>query len=325
MEAPSRRLRRSLLTLAVLVVLVVALLLAVPGLDGVATDVQHAALGWVGVAVALEVLSGVGYALTFQLVFDRAPRRFARRLAWSEQAFQGAVSLGGAGGLGLGAWVLGSVGVPPGRIAERSTVFFMLTSAVNVLVLVVFGLGLAVGVLDGPGNLLLSVVPAAVGVVVIAFFLVLPRFADRLAARLGDHRRVAPILRGLGESIRDAEKLLRARDWRVAGAFAYLLFDIAVLWACFEALGGAPPVAALVLAYQIGYLANIVPIPGGIGSLDAGLVGALLLYGVNAAHATAAVLIYHAIALWVPALLGTIAFVLLQQDLRARRLSAGAG
>ena len=325
LEQRSASLRRSLVTLAVLVLVVVALLLAVPGLDGVTRQLGHAHWGWIVVAVALEFLSGLGYVLTFELVFDRAPRRFARRLAWSEQAFQGAVSVGGAGGLGLGAWVLHTLGIPAGRIAERSTVFFILTSAINVIVLVFFGLGLAVGLFAGPGNRLLSVVPAAVGAVVIAFFVALPRFADRLAKRLRGHGRRASILHGLAESIHDTEKLLRAPDRRLAGAFGYLLFDIAVLWACFEALGGSPPLAALVLAYQIGYLANIVPIPGGIGALDAGIVGALVIYGVDATQATAAVLVYHAIALWVPAVVGTIAFLLLRRDLMDPALSVPAG
>ena len=316
-EDRSRGLRRSFVTLAVLVVLVIALLLAVPGLEGVAEEVAHAQLGWVIAAVALEFLSGLGYVLTFELVFDRAPRRFARRLAWSEQAFQGAVSAGGVGGLGLGAWVLHSVGVPTGRIAERSAVFFILTSAINVFVLVFFGVGLAVGLFDGPGNPLLSVLPAAVGAAAIALFLALPRFADGLGDRLREHTRAAAILRGLGTSIRDTETLLRAPNWGLAGAFGYLLFDIAVLWACFEALGEAPPVAALVLAYQIGFLANIVPVPGGIGALDAGLIAALVIYGVDATDATAAVIIYHAIALWVPAVMGTIEFLLLRRDLEA--------
>ncbi|MEA2467298.1 MAG: hypothetical protein QOJ57_1424 [Thermoleophilaceae bacterium] len=316
-DARARTLKRSLVTLAILAVIVVALLLAVPGFDGVEAQLAHAELGWIAVAVVLEFLSGVGYVLTFHLVFDRVPHRFARRLAWSEQAFQGAVSLGGVGGLGLGAWVLHVIEVPTGWIAQRSTVFFILTSAVNVFVLAFFGLGIAVGVFDGPGNLLLSIGPGAVGVAVIAIFLLLPRFADRLAARFRSHERTATILGGLSASIHETESLLHVRDWRLVGAFGYLLFDIAVLWACFEALGGAPPVAALVLAYQIGYMANVVPIPGGIGALDAGIVGALLLYGADAAQATAAVIAYHAIALWVPATIGTIAFALLRRDLRA--------
>src|SRR4051812_22869390 len=124
-EEPARNLRRNLVALVVLMVLVAALLLAVPGLRDGRQQLQHAHIGWVLAAVALEFMSGLGYVLTFQLVFDRAPRRFARRLAWSELAFQGALSIGGAGGLGLGAWVLHTVGIPTGRIATRSAVFFI--------------------------------------------------------------------------------------------------------------------------------------------------------------------------------------------------------
>ena len=70
------------------------------------------------------------------------------------------------------------------------------------------------------------------------------------------------------------------------------------------------------LGYQLGYLANVLPVPGGIGVLDGGLLAALLLYGVPAVPAAAAVLLYHAIALWLPTLGGTIAFARLRSDLR---------
>ena len=56
--------------------------------------------------------------------------------------------------------------------------------------------------------------------------------------------------------------------------------------------------------------------PGGLGGVDAGLVGTLVLYKVSLVSATAAVLVYRAIALWVPALLGAIAFVGLRRMLR---------
>src|SRR5205814_4324126 len=107
--------------------------------------------------------------------------------------------------------------------------------------------------------------------------------------------------------IRDAQLAARHPSWRLGGAVGYLAFDIAVLWATFSAIGHAPPVAVLVLGYTIGYAANALPIPGGAGVLDAGLVGALVLYGAAPLHAAAAVLVYHAIALWVPSLGGVIA------------------
>lgn len=316
-----RQLRRSLISLAILAVMVVALLAAVPGLQGVTAQLKRASPEWIAAAIGLEIASNVGYVLATQLVLYRAPRVFAARLAWSESAFGAAVSVGGIGSVALGAWVLTAAGMPKERVAERSAVLFLLTSAVNVIVLTVTGALLAVGVLDGPSNPLLSVLPAAVGATVLLFFLLLPRWlpAFDAAAERGEpgtmRRRLTGLLRGTTETIVDTRRLLTKADWRVVGAYAYLLCDIGVLWASFRAFGPAPPAAALILAYQIGYLANAIPIPGGIGALDFGLIGMLSLYGSNVTTATAAVLIYHAIALWVPALIGTVAYVLLRRSL----------
>jgi uncharacterized protein (TIRG00374 family) len=84
-------------------------------------------------------------------------------------------------------------------------------------------------------------------------------------------------------------------------------------------VGPAPPLAPLLVAYLVGYLANAIPIPGGVGVLDAGLVAALALYGLPVTHAAAAVLVYHAIAFWIPTLGGTLAYTRLRP-----RLSAGS-
>jgi uncharacterized membrane protein YbhN (UPF0104 family) len=272
--------------------------------------------GTLTLAVVLELLSCFGYVFAFWLVFRRAPFVFAARVAWTEMAFGAAVSLGGAGSVAIGAWLLTARGMPAGRVAERSAVLFLLTSAINAIVLVVFGAGIALDLFDGPSNPLLNVLPAAVGAAVIAFFLALPRFADRAAARRSDPAgRVTRLLYGLSQSIRDTARTLTTPDWRLLGAVGYLAFDIAVLGVCLHATGHGPSLAGVVLAYLIGYLLNVIPVPGGIGVLDAGLVGMLVLYGAKPATATAAVLIYHTIALWIPALVGTVAFLRLRPTL----------
>jgi uncharacterized membrane protein YbhN (UPF0104 family) len=326
--AHGRKLRNGIISMVLLVALVAGLLLAVPGLSGVARALSHVDKDTIVAALGLEFLSCVGYVLIFQRVFARAPRRFAARLAWAEMAFGAALSFGGAGSLAVGAWVLGSRGVPAGRIAERSAVLFLLTSAVNVVVLIFFGAALGLGVLPGSHDPLLSWLPAAAGTAVLGIFLAIPRWASRAAATTG-RGRLATLLLGTAESIRETRRLLVTPDWRLLGAYAYLLCDIAVLYVCLDAVGAAPPLAAVVLAYQIGYMANIVPIPGGIGVLDSGLVGMLVLYGARATPATAAVLIYHAIALWVPTVFGTIAFLLLRptlgQPIQPRALPGEAG
>ena len=79
-----------------------------------------------------------------------------------------------------------------------------------------------------------------------------------------------------------------------------------MLWACFQAIGHTPPIAVIVLAYQIGYLANVLPIPGNIGVLEGSFVGMFVLYGVSATPAAAAAVVYHAIALWIPADVGHV-------------------
>lgn len=314
-EDPGRQLRHGIAGLAILVVLVVALVLAVPGFKGVGHALRHANLTWIWVAVAFEVLSNVGYALVVMLVFPEAPRLFAGRLAWAESAFGAAVSIGGAGSVGLGAWVLHTLGIPNRTIADRSAGLFLATSAVNVIVLAVTGLAVALGLLSGPSDLMLTVVPGVVAVAVLVFFAMLPRLAARNEAGLSSHRRMAIAVRTTAEGVRGAERVLLAREWLTVGAWAYLLCDIAVLWLCLHAVGQSPPFAAVILAYQIGYIANAIPIPGGIGVLDAGLVGMLVLYGVPSTSATAAELVYHAIALWVPASIGTVRFVVLRRQI----------
>ena len=172
------------------------------------------------------------------------------------------------------------------------------------------GLALILGA-SGPHDFARAVLPALVVAPLMLAVAALPRM-------LRSRRRVPRVLRGISAGVEDAERTaLRHPSWRLAGALGYLAFDIAVLWICLRALGDKPSIAAIVLAYNIGYLANALPVPGGIGVLDAGLTGALALYGIAPAHAAAAVLLYHAISLWVPGLGGLLAYLRLRPHLLA--------
>ena len=119
--------------------------------------------------------------------------------------------------------------------------------------------------------------------------------------------------------MRDTRKALLSPDWRLFGAFGYLWFNIAVLWACFEAAGHSPSLMVIVLAYQIGWLANVLPVPGSVGVLEGSIVGMFVLYGVKATPAAAASVVYHAITLWLPLAWGTVSFIRLRRD-HSRRI-----
>lgn len=313
-SAPGRRgLLRRLVVVAILAIIGTAVLFAVPELRGVVREIGGMNPGWFAVAVVLEIASCLGFVVVFRLFFDGVPAAPAREVAWVEMASGVLLPGGGVGGLAAGGWLLRTSGMATDTIVQRSSGLFLLTSAVNVLTLGTAGLLVLVGASAGPDAVLLTVVPVVVAVVVLSTFWTLPRMVGARRARSG-------LGSDLFTGIELAKAPLKQPNWRLVGALAYLICDIAVLWAAFAALGLHPPIAALVLGYLVGFLANLVPVPGGIGVLDAGLVAALALYGLPVEASAAAVLVYHVIAFWLPGLGGSLAYALFR-----RRLTAGGG
>ena len=326
-ELSRRRLRTRLALLAVLILAVVAIVTLLPGLEGLRTRLSHAQPGWIALGVAFKVLSGLGYVAAFRMIFCRRMSwRVSYQVGMSELGANALFPTGGAGGLALGAWALKRGGMPAAEIAKRTVAFFLLTSVPNVLGVIIVGIGLALRVLPGETNLLLTLVPAVVAASSIVGALLVGRAAARLHLRLERSEavqgstRVKALLKTLvavADGVSEAVALLReANAWLIAGLAAYLVFDLMLLWATFHAFGHSPPLAIVWIAYLIGELGGLIPVPGGIGGIDAGLLGTFVLYGVSITSAASAVLAYRAIALWVPALLGAAAFVLLRRTLR---------
>jgi uncharacterized membrane protein YbhN (UPF0104 family) len=307
------RVGRRLVTLGLVLVFAVALLASVPGLRGVLDRIERVNPAWIMAAVALEVASEVSFVAVFRLFFDRLPGRDARRLAWTELASGALLPVGGAGGLAIGAWLMSLTGAHPRWIARRSAGLFLLGGGVSSAALVGAGVALIAGV-PGPHDFLRAVLPTAIAAPGTLAIAALPWI-------LRSRPRAPRWLSAISTGVKEAEQTTFSRrsGWRPVAALGYLGFDMAVLWVALNALGHPPSIPALTMAYSIGYAANSLPIPGGIGVLDAGLTGALVLYGVSPATAGAAVLIYHAIALWIPGLGGLYAYL----RLRPRLLGPG--
>jgi uncharacterized protein (TIRG00374 family) len=326
-ELSRRRLRQRLLFAFGLVLVVVALVTLLPGLGALRTRLSQAKPAWLLLGIGLKVLSGLGYVAVFRMVFCRRMTwRVSFEIGMSELGANALFPTGGAGGLALGAWALKRGGMPAAEIARRSVAFFLLTSVANVVGLIVVGLGLAAHLFPGESNLALTLIPAAIAAAAVIGALLAGRTSASLHRRLerreeGDSsRRARGMLKGLvavADGVNEAVLLLREGNAvLIAGMIAYLVFDVMILWATFRAFGAAPPLAIVWIAYLIGELGGLIPVPGGIGGVDAGLVGTLVLYNVQITAATSAVLAYRAIALWVPALLGACAFIALRRTLR---------
>jgi uncharacterized membrane protein YbhN (UPF0104 family) len=317
-EAQPRHLRRrGLETLALLGVLVAIVVLA-PGLGEARRMLDGADPGWLAVAVALEALSCCSYVLAFRPVFCRHMSwRSAWEISWAELGMGSIVPASGAGGLALGAWILRRGGLPTAFIARRTVAFFLLTSLANVGFLALGGLGLATGLLHGSPSILLGLVPAIAAVGAMALALAARSLAGRLARR-SMRTRIVGAAEAVGEGVDEAVSVLRSRDPAILfGAAAYLLFDVAMLGVCFKAFGNdVPPAGVLLVAYLVGQLGSLIPIPGGIGGVDGGLIGTLVVYGVDPADAAVAVIAYRGLLLAIPAALGLPALAVLRRRLR---------
>ena len=317
MAVQSRTLRNSIISLAIFFVLVAALLFGVPGLRSAGELISDAKPAWVLGGIGLELLSCAGYVILFGLIFGMLGRSLTSRLSLSELAVNSVVSVSGLAGIALGAWVLRSKGISVERIAKRSVLLFVMTSAVNVSLVVVIGVPMWLGLLPGSRNPLLTLLPAAAALATIVGTLAAARWARRAAERRsGEHSRAVVALVALGGGVEDAVGLIRAHDWRLMGAVGYCVWDIASLLACLAAYGSTPTFWAVAMAYLVGMLANSIPIPGGFFAVEGGIVGMLLLFGVRPGSTVlAAVVTYRAISLWVPALIGTVAFLSLRGEI----------
>jgi uncharacterized membrane protein YbhN (UPF0104 family) len=316
---PRRLLRRVLQIVAVLAVAGVVVLLA-PGLGEVRDRLAGARPEWIALAVAFEALSGISYVLMFRPVFcEHMPWRTSWEISWSELAMGSLVPASGAGGLALGAWILHEGGMSGERIARRSVAFFLIKSSVNFVAVAVLGTVLALGLLGPDLSLWLTALPAALAVLVIAAVAAVPRLgpgpapgpdAGRVRKGIAAGRRA--LVGGTAEAI----EMIRARNrLLLLGALGYWAWDNAVLWATFHAFGASPDLTVILMGYLIGQLGGLLPLPGGLGGIDGGLFGTLVVYGTPVATTAAAVLAYRVILFWLPLLVGALAFLSLRRGL----------
>jgi len=284
---------------------------------GAARRLGDASPGWLAAAVAAEVLACAAYAALFHAVFSRPPHTLpparSGQIAVGELAGYAIVPTG-VGGPALRFWALRRGDMPWRTIAVRSVAHAPLFNVPYLVAAFALGLGVAVGVAPGHAPLLVALAPTGIVCVVVLAALAVAavgrsRFVARRGGALGETLRVGP------EAIREIPPLARRR-WTLPGAFGYWSGDCAALLAAFHACGGDPGVAVVVLAYMLGQLGNLLPLPGGIGGVEPVMLGVLAASGVGTGLAAAAIVCYRAIALGFQGLAGSAAAVALAHDLR---------
>ena len=335
-----RRLLASILFVGSSVAFLYFVLPKLLGLKETWNRIQHGNGWWLGLAAVLEVCSFFGYVALFRAVFIRGKTRIGWResyqITMSGLAATRLFAAAGAGGIALTAWALRRSGMAPRVVATRMVAFLALLYGVYMASLVIVGLGLYTGLIPGGGSFALTVVPAIFGASAIVVFLavsLLPGDFDRLVKRWtkGSGKigraaaRLATAPAAAAAGVRTAIDLVRSRDVYLLGAVAWWGFDIAVLWACLHAFGLSPPKGVIIMSYFLGMLGNTLPLPGGIGGVDGGMIGALTAFGVSVEGAVVAVLAYRAFAFWLPTLPGAVAYLQLRKTVQRWREEPAPG
>jgi Lysylphosphatidylglycerol synthase TM region len=176
-----------------------------------------------------------------------------------------------------------------------------------------------VGLLGPDLSLWLTALPAALSVLLMGVVVLVPRLGPGPtppddAGRV--RRGVAAARRALVVGTAEAIELVRARDpLLIVGAIGYWAWDNAVLWATFNAFGSSPELSVILMGYLIGQLGGLLPLPGGVGGIDGGLIGTLIVFGAPADQTAAAVFAYRLILFWLPLTIGGLAFLSLKRSL----------
>jgi uncharacterized membrane protein YbhN (UPF0104 family) len=294
--------RRTLIT-AIVGTVSVGLLLWVAPLKSVIDQIGDMSLAWVLIAVGLEIASCLSYVVFFRRFFPEPSRSHSRQVAWIAMG-AGAVLPGGnissAAATGL---LLRRHGVGTRALIERCAALLCLLTAFGFFVNGVAGVLLLLGLPGGPHDLSHTGIPILVSVGVLSLAALV------MAAGRRWHERAPRLVRGIAAGLEGAWEAVGTPHWRLLGGVGFLGLDMAALWAACAATGHPLGAPAVVIAYCIGYLATAVPMPAGLGVLDSGLAASLVLYGMSPLASVSAVLVYHAIAIWVPGVGGLIAWL----------------
>lgn len=347
-EMPRVHISRKMVAVGVLFVLSVIaffvfVLPQISGLEDTWERIEDGDPWWLGVAAAMVVASFGGYVLQFIGVFGPgAPRRLtaseAYQVTMAALAATRLFAAAGAGGLAMQAWAMRRSGMSRMMVADRTITFIVLQYAMYVWALVIFGLGLRAGIFHGEAPFGVTVVPAIFGIVALTIgglIALTPTDLQRRLQAWHDRGKGGRVSRAVGKlaagpaaasaGIRSAIAHTRHPDRAFAGALLYWVTQIAVLWASFHAFGEPPPVAVLVMIYFVGMLGNLLPLPGGVGGVDGGMIGACLAFGVPSSLALVSVLTYRAFAFWLPTIPGIIAYFQLRRTVARWKAEPVAG
>jgi uncharacterized protein (TIRG00374 family) len=333
-ELPLLTTRRLVQTMAVVLLLLGGIYFLFPklvGLGDALSKLGDADPVWIAAAIGFNVLAFATYIALFKAVVggDALP------LDWKETyeinmagvAATRLFSAGGAGGIALTYWALRKAGMRRHEVGQRMVAFLALQYVFYPVALIVCGVLLRTGVLPGKDSIELTIIPAAVAGFLLLLGVLVALVPPDLGRRVGSFAHgerskaiaanIAKVPAVAGEGLRFTASLFAhpsRSGLAVIGAAGYWAANIGILWASFKAFGVHVPLAVVIQGFFLGMVANLFPLaPAGVGAVDAGMIGAFVLFGIPEGTVFPAILIYRLVAFWMPIPFGAVAFLQLRR------------
>ena len=300
-ETVTRFNRNQILQMVLLVALVYVALPFISTVPTFLSELKTANWWWGLVGLAVSALKYIGAAAALWACADGLVSFRNLTLMQVANTFAATTTPAGVGGLALSARFLQKGGLG----ALRATTSVALQQSVQVVTHI--ALLILFSAFAGASADLSRFVPSAtiiflvVGVTlaVVAAFVVVPKLRRWLTATVGP--RIKEVLRDLRALATEPRRLAII----VLGCAATTLGGALALWACIEAFGGNASFVTVTVVTMIGgTLASAAPTPGGVGAVEAALVGGLAAFGVPAGIAVPSVLLYRVLTCWLPVFVG---------------------
>lgn len=265
------------------------------------TELRTANWWWALLGLAVSVLKYIGTAVALWACASESVRLKNLVIMQFANTFAATTTPAGVGGLALSVRFLQHNGLG----GVRATAAVALQQTVQVVTHV--GLLIVFSVAAGQSADLSNFIPnetiiyLVVGLLlgVVGAFMIVPRLRRWLIDEL--RPQIAEVTAELLDLARDPGRFLLI----VGGCAATTLGAALALWASVEAFGGEASFVTVTIVTMIGgTLASAAPTPGGVGAVEAALIGGLAAFGVPAAVAVPSVLLYRVLTCWLPVFAG---------------------
>lgn len=305
-------------------------------------DIKEGDPLYVALAVPFEILSVGGYIVLFWAVYGAAARLLGQgadtparplslkesmQLTTSRLALGDTLPGGGATGFAVQFWALARAGFTAAQISRTTTAFLILSNTVMTVMIMVLGVLIGTGIAGGDLHPAVTWIPAAIAAAVVVVILVFARKGRTFVppdpgtrpALTGHFAKLRTMLREVGDRLPpgayDALRIIR-RPAAIGGMLANPGFDFVAFYLGIAAVTEPIALPVMLLAYFIGQVGSLVPLPGGIGGVQGLAIAVLVAGGMEAHYATAGVLVWTGVALGTQIVWGMWQYFFLRKSLK---------